>query len=165
VSNIDVQLRDVTRDDLPIFFEQQADAAAVWMVAFTLAAADREAFLAKWQRILDDDRIVKRTILWQGCVAGNVVCFTAPYSGNRELGYWLGREFWNRGIATAAVGQFIELIDERPLFASVASDNGASLRVLEKCGFARSGQQRAFANARGMEIDEVVMQLTGRQPA
>ena len=159
----DVVLRAVSELDLPLFFEQQSDHDAIWMVAFTMHnLADRDAFLAKWRNILADARITARTILWQGHVAGNIACFTAPYSGNRELGYWLGREFWNQGIATQAVMQFLSLIDERPLYAHVAHDNLASLRVLEKCGFERCGQSKAFSNARGEEIDEVILQLESR---
>jgi RimJ/RimL family protein N-acetyltransferase len=147
--------------DLAIFFGQQSDPGANWMVAFTMHdPADRDAFLAKWRNILADDRVTARTILWQDKIAGNIACFIAPYSGNRELGYWLGREFWNRGIATQAVGMLLCVVDERPLYAHVAVDNIASIRVLEKCGFARCGQVRSFANARGEEIDEVILQLT-----
>ena len=40
------------------------------------------------------------------------------------------------------------------------SDNVASIRVLEKCGFVRIGTDRGYANARRAEIDEVVMELT-----
>jgi RimJ/RimL family protein N-acetyltransferase len=159
----EIQLRPVTLSDLPIFFVQQSDAAANWSVAFTMHdPANWDAFQAKWQKIIDDERITARTITWQGAVAGNIVCFTAPYSGNREIGYWLGRQYWNRGIATQAVLQFVSLIEERPLYAAVAADNAASLRVLEKCGFTRCAANRAFANARGQEIDEVILQLVGQ---
>ena len=39
-------------------------------------------------------------------------------------------------------------------------DNLASLRVLEKCGFVVIGREKGFANARGMEIEEVVLELS-----
>jgi RimJ/RimL family protein N-acetyltransferase len=51
------------------------------------------------------------------------------------IGYWLGREHWGRGIATDALREFLELVDERPLQATVAHANHASVRVLEKNGF------------------------------
>jgi ribosomal-protein-alanine N-acetyltransferase len=38
-------------------------------------------------------------------------------------------------------------------------DNVGSIRVLEKCGFVKVGEERGFANARGMEVEEVVMEL------
>jgi len=41
----------------------------------------------------------------------------------------------------------------------ILSDEGITIRVLEKCGFALSRTERSFANARGEEIEEVVMVL------
>lgn len=56
-----------------------------------------------------------------------------------ELGYWLGRKFWNRGIATAAVGLFAEYIQTAgttdTIYARVYRQNVASIKVLEKNGF------------------------------
>ncbi|RPJ44644.1 MAG: N-acetyltransferase, partial [Chloroflexi bacterium] len=60
--------------------------------------------------------------------------------GEREVGYWLGREFWGRGIATQALTAFLEQVTERPLFAHVAKHNLSSRRVLEKCAFAVVGE-------------------------
>jgi RimJ/RimL family protein N-acetyltransferase len=53
----------------------------------------------------------------------------------------------------------LELVPDRPLRGRAAADNGASIRVLEKCGFVVTGHERGFANARGEEIDEVVLTL------
>src|SRR5215468_6012369 len=86
----DVLLRDVTETDLPILFEQQLDPAANQMAAFTAKdPADRAAFTAKWARILDDDSITKRTVLFGGRVAGSVSAFVAPWSGKLEVTYWI----------------------------------------------------------------------------
>ena len=49
--------RDVTENDLPIFFEHQWDPGATRMAAFP--ARDRGAFMAHWKRTLDDDTIAK----------------------------------------------------------------------------------------------------------
>jgi RimJ/RimL family protein N-acetyltransferase len=80
--------------------------------------------------------------------------------GKPEVSYWLDKAYWGRGIATSALSAFLLLIQERPVYARVATDNAASLRVLEKCGFVRIGTNRDFANARGQEIEEVLLQLT-----
>ena len=55
--------------------------------------------------------------------------------GRLLVGYWVGREFWGRGLATAALAELVTEIPERPLHAWVASSNVGSIRVLEKCGF------------------------------
>ena len=156
----DVLLRDVTESDLPIFFEQQQDPAANRMAAFTAKdPADRAAFTAKWAKILGDESITKRTILFGGQVAGSVSTFVAPWSGKLEVSYWIGREFWGKGIATQALAAFLSAVKTRPLYARAAKDNIASIRVLQKCGFAISGCERGFANARGEEVEEVVLEL------
>jgi RimJ/RimL family protein N-acetyltransferase len=133
----DVLLRDVQVSDLPVFFEHQLDPEATYMAGFP--ARDRESFMAHWNRILEDESVVKKTVLFEGEVAGNIVSFVN--SGEREVGYWIGREFWGRGIATRALAGFLRLEARRPLFASVARHNSASIRVLQKCRFRVSGEE------------------------
>jgi RimJ/RimL family protein N-acetyltransferase len=157
----DVRLRDVTQDDLPVLFEQQLDPEANYMAAFTSRdPADRDAFMAHWARILADETIVKQIILAEGQVAGNIGSFLDE--GRREVGYWLGKEFWGRGIATRALAAFLQMIPERPLYARVATDNVGSLRVLQKCGFTICDKDKGFASARGAEIEEYVLILRAR---
>lgn len=131
-----IELREVEGADLPIFFAHQRDPVATAMACFQ--SREREAFMAHWAKILQDPKVPIRTILEAGEVAGYVSCF--PEHERELIGYWLGREFWGRGVATAALSQFLELIDARPLFAIVAKHNHASIRVLEKAGFSHCGQ-------------------------
>jgi RimJ/RimL family protein N-acetyltransferase len=155
-----VLLRDVIEADLPIFFVQQLDEAANWMAAFAAKdPTDRDAFASKWSRILGDERTTVRTIVADGQVAGSVMCWTDEELGTPEVSYWLGREHWGKGIATRALALFLEIVTERPLCGRAVSDNLASLRVLEKCGFAFRYTTRGFASARGAEVDEVVLEL------
>jgi RimJ/RimL family protein N-acetyltransferase len=150
-----ILLREVTTDDLPIFFEQQLDPDANWMAAFTAKdPTDRGVFDAHWVKVLADQGITIRTILYHGQVAGSVLCH--GWGGEPEISYWLGREFWGKGIATLALGLFLQEVTDRPLTARVARDNLASIRVLEKNGFELSGEGKWFSNARGMKIDELV---------
>jgi RimJ/RimL family protein N-acetyltransferase len=153
-----VSLRDVNYADLPIFFEQQRDPAANKMAAFTARDPnDLDAFQAHWQRVLGDGTIIKQTILFNGEVAGNIGFWVQD--GEPEVGYWLGKQYWGKGIATRALAAFLGLIETRPLFARAAKDNIASLRVLTKCGFQIVGEGKAFANARGEEVEEYILRL------
>ncbi len=102
-------------------------------------ARDREAFDAHWRRLLADDSLTKKTILYEGEVAGNVGCW--EQEGRRLIGYWIGREFWGKGLATRALQELTGEVTLRPLHAWVATSNVASIRVLEKCGFVRVGSQ------------------------
>jgi len=133
---MEVVLREVREEDLPIFFEHQLDPAATAMAAFP--SRDREAFMAHWGRILTEGSGVHRTIVCDGQVAGNVVSW--PTESERLVGYWIGREYWGRGITTAALTEFLDVVEQRPLHAFVARDNIGSIRVLEKCGFVRCGE-------------------------
>jgi RimJ/RimL family protein N-acetyltransferase len=161
----DVHLRDMTEDGLSVFFEQQLDPAANQMAAFTAQdPADKVAFTAKWTKNCGDGSITKKTVLFDGQVAGSVVAFVAPWSGKLEVSYWIGREFWGKGIATKALSELIGSLKTRSLYARTAKDNLASIRVLEKCGFTVSGYDKGFANARGEEIEEVVLELKAKTP-
>lgn len=154
----EIQLRDVEGEDLPIFFEQESDPAAVHMAAFTAEdPSDKEAFDAHWVRISADKTIIIRTILFEGRVAGHIASFER--FGDLEVSYWLGKEYWGKGLATEALAAFLEIQKARPLYARAAKDNFASIRVLEKCGFKISGHDNFFANARGQEIEEVILKL------
>ena len=84
----DVLLRDVADSDLPVFFEHQRDPVANRVADFP--ARDREAFAAHWAKILGDENVTKKTVLFEGRVAGNVVSFERD--GEREVGYWIRRE-------------------------------------------------------------------------
>jgi RimJ/RimL family protein N-acetyltransferase len=129
-------LRDVIESDLPIFFEHQSDPEATAMADFP--ARDREAFDAHWERVLGDERLTSKTIVFEGQVAGNIGSW--EHDGRRLVGYWLGREFWGKGLATKALAELIEELGRRPLYAYVAKTNVGSIRVLEKCGFVRSDE-------------------------
>jgi RimJ/RimL family protein N-acetyltransferase len=153
-----VELRPVQGEDLAVFFEQQLDPAASHMAAFTAAdPADREAFDAHWTRILGDERVTLRTILFDDQVAGHIATFER--SGQPEITYWLGKAYWGKGVASKALLSFLTLVEIRPLFARVAKDNIASIRVLEKCGFTVAGEDQGYANARGREIEELILRL------
>ena len=154
----DILLRDVREDDLPIFFQQQLDPDANRMAAFTAKdPADRAAFTAHWAKILGDAGITIKTILFDGRVAGHVL--SHGWFGEPEISFWLGREYWGKGLATRALSAFLGCVKTRPLYARAAKDNLASLRVLEKCGFTVAGHDKGFANARGEEIAEVILVL------
>jgi RimJ/RimL family protein N-acetyltransferase len=136
---LDVTIRPVREDDLPILFEHQRDPEANSMAAFP--ARDREAFMEHWARILSDDALLARAIELDGRVVGNVGSF--EFDGRREVGYWIDRAFWGRGVATLALFAFLGEETRRPLFAGVAPHNAGSMRVLEKCGFERTGETGA----------------------
>ena len=118
------------------------------LVMAAFPSRDREAFMVHWIKIMGNESNILKTILFEGHVAGNIVSW--EQSGEREVGYWIGKEYWGKGIATNALAEFLSYVKTRPLYAHVARHNVASLRVLQKCGFVISGEEKFAEN--GQEI-------------
>jgi RimJ/RimL family protein N-acetyltransferase len=85
------------------------------------------------------------------------------YRHSAELGYWLGRAHWGRGVATAAVNAIcrygFETIGLRRIYACVFAPNTASSRVLEKVGFRLEGTHRKAVWKDGELYDELMYGL------
>ena len=153
-----VTLRKIEPADLETFYVQQLDPEANRMAAFVHKdPADKSAFHAHWAKVLALPRVTNRTILADGQIAGHIACF--PDGDHMEVTYWLGREFWGRGVATSALRQLLDLITIRPMFGRTACDNGGSLRVLQKCGFQIIGQDKGFAHGRNADTEEYILRL------
>ena len=148
-----MHLRDATESDLPVFFENQRDPEAARMAVFT--PRDHAAFYAHWrERILGRPDCLAMTIVVEGAVAGHVACWTSD--GKRLVGYWIGRSYWGRGIASEALHAFVTHHEKtRPLHAYVAVSNAASVRVLEKCGFRPTGDRTTGPDG----VEDLLMEL------
>lgn len=127
-----VTLRPVLPADLPIFFQQQLDPEAVAMSAYP--SKDGGEFMRHWEGILKNKNVTARTIVYKEKVVGHIICWKEG-AYEQRIGYWIGKEFWRRGIASAAVADFLSLVKIRPLFAEVANHNIASQKVLQKNRF------------------------------
>jgi len=149
-----VLLRNVTQNDLPTIFEQMAYPESSAMAA--VPSRDKDAFDVHWARIMADENIILRTIEVEGQAAGHLVSFLLEQE--RQVGYWLGKEYWGKGIATKALEEFLDIVEPRPLYGRVAKHNGASKRVLEKCGFNVIGEDK-YINRSNEEVKEFVLKL------
>jgi RimJ/RimL family protein N-acetyltransferase len=126
-----VTLRETIDADLPTLYEHQTDPEASAMAAFP--SRDLPAFIAHQAKIREDPSTLARTIVADGRVVGSIGSWDAE--GERDVGYWIGREHWGKGYATAALRAFLDVDRHRPLRAHVVDHNVGSRRVLEKCGF------------------------------
>jgi RimJ/RimL family protein N-acetyltransferase len=148
----------VTEADFDALFELESDVTGADMIAFLPRdPGDRDAFSTHWTRITSDDDVVTRIIDADGAFAGYAVSFLMD--GERQVGYWIARELWGRGIASAALAALVAEIPERPLWGSTAADNLGSQRVLQRVGFVFDRTERSHAPRRGAEIDENVYRL------
>ncbi|CAN5855679.1 GNAT family N-acetyltransferase [soil metagenome] len=153
-----VSLRDVQNTDLEVFFEHQLDKDANYMAACTAKdPADKKAFMAHWGKILADETISIQTIIFDDAIVGNIS--SHKWFGEPEVSYWISKECWGKGIATDALNLFLARVSIRPLYARVVKDNAGSKRVLEKCGFTLSSEDKGFAEARGEEVEELIFVL------
>ena len=153
-----ITLREVESSDLDTFYWNELDPEASRMAAFvSQERKDKAAFQAHWNKILQSPQNTNRTIVADGNVAGYIACF--PNEEHLEVTYWLGRQFWGKGLATRALERMLRLVRERPIFARAAADNIGSIRVLEKCGFKIVGRDKGFASGRGEETEEYVLRV------
>jgi RimJ/RimL family protein N-acetyltransferase len=153
-----VALRPVQDGDLDALFEQMRDPEGVRMAAFTPEdPADRNAFDAHMAKVRSSPGITLRAVTCDGHLAGSISSF--PDGDQMEVTYWIDRPAWGKGIATRALALLLELVTSRPLYARAASDNSASLRVLQKCGFLAVGTEKSFAAGRNEDIEETILRL------
>jgi len=84
--------------------------------------------------------------------------------GAPEVGYWIGRPYWNQGYASEALATLIDhafgALGLGRLVARAVLANRASHRVLEKCGFVRGRETVELAPARGVRRAVVWYELT-----
>ena len=77
-----------------------------------------------------------------------------------EIGYWLGRAFWGRGVMTEAVRAAtlyaFEHLRMHRVFAVPFAHNSASSRVLEKAGYVLEGVMRRSAVKDGQVLDQLL---------
>lgn len=153
-----VELREILDSDIDVFFDQQLDEQSNWMAGYAMEnPRDYAGFRTHWTKMMSDASFSGRTILWNDQVAGHVLC--VELLSKPSVAYWIGKEYWGRGIATEGVRQFVGLVPTRPLYARVLADNHGSIRVLEKVGFIREGTAKCIPNIRKAEFDELIFRL------
>jgi RimJ/RimL family protein N-acetyltransferase len=126
-----VELREIVDADLPILFAYQAEPEGSAMAAFPSRA--EPAFYEHMAKIRANPANLLRTIVAGDRVVGSISSWDAE--GEREVGYWIGRDHWGRGYATAALRAFVALDPTRPLWVHVAEHNVGSQLVAQRCGF------------------------------
>ena len=123
---------------------------------------DGRAWLAR--AVDDSDRAW--AIEFEGAAVGGVSMHpgTDVHRHSAELGYWLGRRYWDRGLMSAVIGAFapraMSVFRLHRLYATVYANNPASMRVLEKVGFEREGVQKSAVVKRGELLDIIVYART-----
>ena len=157
-----IELRDAKPGDLPVFYAMHNDPEAFRRVVFL--PRKKDDFFKHWAKVLKNRLIVKKTVLYEGKTAGYVVSFFRTGTGKpkrREIGYWIARKYWGKGLASEGLRLLLEDHHTRPLFAHVAKTNLASRRVAEKCGFKIIGETVSQTEA-GKDVYEFIFKLSGK---
>jgi len=106
---------------------------------------------------LDDPGITARAVLVGEAFVGYISCFRVD--GQDHVGYWIDRAYWGMGIASRALHLLLREVGKRPLVAVAATSNGASLRLLQKCGFVVESVRLSPAGERYPACEEAVLVL------
>jgi len=119
--------------------------------------ADAETYIA---RVANQEPVTSLAIVVDGCAIGGISLRRGEdiERVNAELGYWIGRAYWGRGIITEAIrratGHAFGALGLRRVFAVPFTRNVASIRALEKAGYAREGTMRRSAVKDGELLDQ-----------
>ncbi len=157
-------VREGDQPALVAHLDDPAIYATTLRIPFPYTRADADAFVAK---CLDRERsaapgeigLALRRPEDGGLIGTLGVHPGAEFEAHRaEIGYWIARAYWGRGLATIAVGALVRHVwatrpDLLRLDARVLVGNTASARVLEKNGFVREGCQRGYQRKDGRLID------------
>lgn len=160
------QLRELRLSDADSI-ARHANNRNVWInlrdgFPFPYALADAQAFISSEMRRVVPTNLA---IVVEGAAIGvvGVLLLGDVHRRSAEIGYWLGEEFWGRGIATAALQEMtayaFRTFDINRLNASVFAWNPASMRVLEKAGYHFEARLRCAVTKDGKTTDECVYAL------
>ncbi|MFI4893019.1 MAG: GNAT family N-acetyltransferase [Phycisphaerales bacterium JB058] len=150
-----IKLREVVPGDLPTIYAYQLDPEANRMAV--AKPRSRDDFRSHWEQSLDDPKVVARVIVADGEVVGHISCF--EMDGRENVGYWVDRAHWGKGIASRGLARFLGVVERRPLHARAARSNAGSIRVLEKCGFVLTGYEWSEETERFPACEEAVFEL------
>lgn len=157
-----LKLRRFLTDDYIGMYHNWANQEEVTRFLTWQPHASEEAtktLLQNWVSQYENDTYYNWVIEYQGKTIGNI----SVVSGNdrsqcAELGYCIGKAYWNKGIMTEAVTEIVRfLFDEvgyHRLEIDHAVKNPGSGRVAQKCGFTYEGTKRqCFRNYKGERLD------------
>lgn len=136
-------------DRLAVLLNDPDVTAMTSSIPYPYARSDAEAFLSNVRN--EEGRKVSRAITHDGALVGGIGFGPRP-GGHEEIGYWVGKPHWGQGIATVAVGAFVELLDALgvggAIEARTVASNEASQKVLLSNGFAYRGEGECITPAR-----------------
>lgn len=156
-----VSLRQFNLSDIPFLVKYLNNTLVTQYITDAIPKPYTQDDAKWWVSQCQEDNLFKAIEFkgkFVGCISAQLGKF--EYYQSAELGYWLGEEHWNKGIATTAVELFSQTLFEQHalvrLFVSVVSTNTASIRVLEKNNFVLEGKLSKASYKNGQYFDELL---------
>lgn len=155
-----IRLRELVKDDRQLLVEYLNNGQLVKYLSSRIPQPYSLADADWWIEIGCKEGALARAITCNDVFCGVVGIYTktAEYAHTAELGYWVAQQYWNLGIASAAVTQFTELVFAstaiRRIYAVVAAPNLASVQVLQKAGYLQEGVLKLAVQKQGQLCDE-----------
>jgi RimJ/RimL family protein N-acetyltransferase len=116
-----------------------------------------------------NNNAIVKAIEHKGVICGVIGVYLkeGEYAHCAEIGYWLGKQFWQQGIATDAVMLFVKQVFNSTeiirIYNPVTETNYASIRVMEKAGFVLEGILKQSVKHKGQYFDEHLYAITNSQ--
>ncbi|MHC1682213.1 MAG: GNAT family N-acetyltransferase [Clostridiaceae bacterium] len=113
----------------------------------------------------DEKKQCCRAITVNGEAVGSIGVFIKDdvYCKTAEVGYWLGEEFWGKGLMSEAIKEICEFVFENydivRIFAEPFAWNMGSRRALEKAGFKLEGILEKSVYKNGVIGDSCIYRL------
>ena len=99
-------------------------------------------------------------IRYNDIAVGSIGYFIREENTPLEIGYWIGKSYWGKGIATKALTLAIEAMRADDITGTVVAtalvDNASSRHILIKCGFREIRLEKFMSLARGIEVEGAV---------
>jgi RimJ/RimL family protein N-acetyltransferase len=157
-------LRPWRLDDIETLPEVAGDPDVVRYMNHRFPSPYTRADADAWIRIqIDQPQARNWAIEVDGALAGGIGLTPGEFehAGNVAIGYWIGKRFWGRGIASDALraltAHVLATLRPRRLWANVMGANAASARVLENAGYVREAAlARAIVDRSGSAHDELI---------
>ena len=151
-----VTLRHLVRGDAPAWYAYLAEPAVVEHTSWNLRSIDDlQANFDAYEANDPASPIRLAVVLREGGQLVGTVGFNAVSPQNRtaEIAYDLAPAIWNRGVASSLVDSVtdwgMQHLGLLRIQATVLDSNLRSIRVLERCAFAREGYLRSYRLVRG----------------
>lgn len=156
-----ITLRKFRQDDIPLLFEYLNNDKATRYITAAINQPYTQDDALQWLAFCADNSLIN-AIEYDGqlvgCISATVGNF--EYSHSAELGYWLGRQHWQKGIASQAVQMFIRQLQQTTslsrVFVSVVAENHRSINVLTNNDFELEGRLKQASCKNGEFFDECI---------